>query len=110
PDADYFRNGTGLLAHARPGGKRDLLCEWQILRVPDRLPRSFERIDGHRVGGRNSAHHLARWKARDVHYTPGKPQERTLGVGHRWWQQSEYRQRRKAGDRELGSRQFSFVF
>ena len=67
-DADYFRSGTGLLAHARPGRKRDLRCEWQVLRLPYCLSCSFKGIDGHRVGRRNSTRHLAGWKARDVHH------------------------------------------
>ena len=85
-DADYFRNGTGLHAHARPRRKRDLLCEWQILGVSNRVPRSIKGIQGDRVGGRDSAHHLAGREARNVHHAPRTPEVRTLGVGHRRWQ------------------------
>ena len=108
-DADYFRNWTRFLAHARPGRKRDLLCEWQTLWVLDRLPRSFKRIDGHRVGGRNSAHHLAGWKARDVYQAGRRKEARTLGIGHRRGQQIETRQWRNSVDGSLGARQFSLV-
>src|ERR1700752_3838773 len=71
-DTDYFRDWTRLLTHARPGRKGDLLCEWQILRIPDRVPRSFKGVHRHCVGERNPASNLAGWKARDLHHVPRK--------------------------------------
>ena len=62
-----------------PRRKRNLLCEWQVLRVPDCLPRSFQGVDGHCVGGRRAARDLARRKARDVHHVPA-PNKQELWV------------------------------
>ena len=78
-----FGTGPDYSPMPDPGRKRNLLCEWQILRVPHRLPRAFKGIEGHRFGGRYSARHLAGWQARDVHYAPRTPEKRTLGVGNR---------------------------
>src|SRR5215469_5348548 len=64
--ADYIRTGTGHLTYARPGRQGDLLREWQILRGPNCVSRSFKGIDGHCVGGSDCANHLARWEAREV--------------------------------------------
>jgi len=36
-DADYLRTGDGSLAHGRPEREGNLLCKWQILRIPHLL-------------------------------------------------------------------------
>src|SRR5215472_18135224 len=77
--ADYFRTWAGHLPYARPGRKRNLLREWQILRFTDCIPRAFKGIDGHRAGGRHSACHLPGWEARNVRNAPRGPEKRNLG-------------------------------
>ena len=108
-DADYFRNGTGLRAHARPSRKRDLLCEWEILGVPDRLPCSFKGIDGHRVGGRNSARHLAGWKARDVHHAPARQRSELWVSDIDGGNKVKIATGESLSDGDLGAGQFSLV-
>ncbi|MGA8100959.1 MAG: protein kinase [Candidatus Acidiferrales bacterium] len=105
-----FGTGPDYSPMPDPGGKGIYYCEWPILRVHDCIPGSIKTIDGHRVGGRNPASHLARWEARDVHHATRIPEEPTLGDGHRRRQQGETRHRRRSGNRDLGARQFSSVF
>src|SRR6516162_6193804 len=79
---DYLWNGSRPLSHARTGRDRCLLCQWKILRVPDRVSRPFKGIDGHCVGRRDRACHLAGWEAGDVRHVACRADVRTLGVRH----------------------------
>ena len=48
-----FGTGPDFSPMPDPGGTRNLLCEWQVLRVPDCLPRALKRSRRtSRVGGR----------------------------------------------------------
>src|SRR6516164_5858796 len=80
PDADYLRNGRRLFANARPRWERNLLPEWQIVRVSDRISRTFKGIDEHCIRGRDSTHHFAGRKARDVRHNAHIREGRTLDV------------------------------
>ena len=81
-DTDYFRNGPDFSPMPDPGGKGIYFVNGKVLRVPDCLQRPFKGIDGHCVRERNSARHLAGWKARDVRHGSCKEPERALGIEH----------------------------